>query len=182
MRMRLKVEGTQAAMLRMDKYGEAFCNHLGPTVLKAANVIRDDAKKRAKGSISSSIESEITWDRKKSKAFAAVCIPKKFNDQFVYFVKGTRGGKAGNRYYIPTAVEYGHRPPNSDKETVYQVAVYKRGKKKGQAKPVRYANQVSKKIPAHPFIRPAYKSQANRNKVKSIIQDYISGLTLNWGD
>lgn len=177
MRMRLKVEGVQAAMLQLDKYGDAFCDHLGPIVLEAADIIRDDARRRAKGSIARAIESRVTWDHKKSKAFAAVYIPKGYNDQFQYYAKATN-----SQYYIPTAVEYGHRPPYSDKGTVYQIAFYKRGAKKGSARPVKFAKKLNKRIKPHPFIRPAYKSRTNRAEVKKTIEDFISILTLNWGD
>ena len=176
MKMNLKIDGVQAAMLSLDKYGDVFCRHLGSTVLAGANVIRDDAKRRATGSIADAIESQVTWDHQKSKAFAAVSIPKKYNDQFVHITKD------GKRYYIPTAVEYGHRPPYSDTGTVYAITFYKRGKKKGQARPVKFAKKINTRIKAHPFMRPAYKSRTNRNKVKKIINDYIAMLTLDWGD
>lgn len=162
MKMKLQVEGLQQAMRNLDRCSEDVCKVLGPAVKEGADVVRDFAKRRAKGSIAAAIESKVTWDKNKSKAFAAAYIPAKYNDQFVHITKD------GKRYYIPTAVEYGHKLPGGG-GSVFQIAYYKKGKKAGQMKPVKYAKEISKAVKPYPFMRPAYKSRVTRSAIKGFV-------------
>jgi HK97 gp10 family phage protein len=127
---------------------------LGTAVKAGADVIRDDAKSRVhsiSGDLEKGIISTITWDKNKSKAFAGVGMDKAMNDKFLVTTK------SGTRYYIPTAVEYGHRSPGG----AMNIAVTKKG----------YHKKSKKGTRAHPFMRPAYKSK--KSEVAQIIERYI---------
>ena len=168
MRMKVELGSLHEVMKSIDKYGDRFCKYLGPAVLEGAKAVRDEARSRVhsiSGDLAESITADITWDKNKSKAFAAVYIPKSYNDKFVVTTKD------GKRYYIPTAVEYGHAGPGGggftalaiDKDGNYKV--YKKGRKKGQ---IKKASAKTKTVKPHPFMRPAMK--AKKGAVVSIVE------------
>lgn len=154
MRIKTNIEGLQEAMRKCQHVADEVKKSLGPAVKDGADLIRDDAKSRIhniSGQLSQGVISEVTWDKNKSKAFAGAGMDKRMNDQFVYITK------AGARYYIPSAVEYGHRAPGQ----VVTIEYTKRGKRK----------KTKKQIKAHPFMRPAYK--AKKKEVALVIENRI---------
>lgn len=154
MRINTEIIGLQQAMQRSQQVADAVKKSLGPAVKEGADLIRDDAKSRIhniSGQLSQGVISQITWDKKASKAFAGAGMDKGMNDQFVVTTK------SGARYYIPAAVEYGHRAPGA----AMSIELTKKGKRK----------KSKKQIKAHPFMRPAYKS--NKQEVKLIIEKHI---------
>lgn len=180
--MRIKVElgAMQQLMITIDKYGEEFCKSLAPAVLEGAELIRDDARSRIhsiSGELAESITADVTWNMNKSKAFAAAYIPKSYNDKFVVTTKD------GKRYYIPTAVEYGHAGPGGggftelaiDEDGNYKV--YKKGRKKGQ---IKKASPKTKTVQPHPFMRPAMK--ANKAEVAAIVEKHVRKALRLGGD
>lgn len=176
MKLKLEIEGIQAAMKKMDKYGEEICKTLGPAVKRGADVVRDDAKSRINsisGELARGVISEVTWDKTKSKAFAGVGMDKGMNDKFVVHTKN------GVRYYIPAAVEYGHRFPGGGGYVVMDIV--KRGKRKGQFRAAANKKQ-NKSAKPHPFMRPAYKSGTNRAAVQRFVNDAVSSVINKGGD
>ena len=180
--MRVKVElgSLHEVMISINKYGDRFCKYLGPAVLEGAEAIRDDARSRVhsiSGDLAEAITAEVTWDMGKSKAFAAAYIPKEYNDKFVVTTKD------GKRYYIPTAVEYGHAGPGGggftalaiDEEGNYKV--YKKGRKKGQ---IKKASPKTKTVQPHPFMRPAMK--AKKAEVVAIVEKHARKALRLGGD
>ncbi len=154
MRIKTEIEGIQQAMRNCQKTAMAVKKSLGPAVKEGADLIRDDAKSRIhniSGQLSRGVISQVTWDKNASKAFAAAGMDAGMNDKFQTTTK------AGARYYIPSAVEYGHRAPGA----AMSIEKTKRGKRKRSKKAVR----------AHPFMRPAYKS--NRKPVVLIVENHI---------
>jgi len=154
MRIKTEIEGLQKAMQICRHVANGVKKSLGPAVKEGADLIRDDAKSRIhniSGELSKGIISQITWDKNASKAFAGAGMDKRMNDKFVVTTK------AGVRYYIPSAVEYGHRAPGA----AMSIERTKRGKRKKSKKAVR----------ARPFMRPAYKN--NKKQVALIIENRI---------
>lgn len=158
MKLKLEIQGLAQIKKGMEGTMSEIQSVLGVAVGKGAQVIRDDAKSRIhsiSGDLESGIISEVTWDKSKSKAFAGVGMDKGKNDIFVYM------SKVGARYYIPSAVEYGHRAPGG----AMSIELTKKGKRK----------KSKKKIKARPFMRPAYRSSTNRAQVVKIVEEYVAG-------
>jgi len=156
MRIKTEIEGLQEAMRNCQQVANAVKKSLGPAVKEGADLIRDDARSRIhniSGELSKGIISQITWDKNASKAFAGAGMDSRMNDKFAVTTK------AGARYYIPSAVEYGHRGPGA----AMNIEKTKRGKRKKSKKAVR----------ARPFMRPAYKN--NKKQVALIIENRIKG-------
>jgi len=154
MRIKTEIEGLREAMQKCRNTANEVQKSLGPAVKEGADLIRDDAKSRVhniSGNLSRGIISQITWDKNASKAFAGAGMDARMNDKF----KTTT--KAGAHYYIPAAVEYGHRAPGA----AMSIERTKRGKRKKSKKAVR----------PHPFMRPAYKN--NKKQVVLIIENHI---------
>lgn len=154
MRIKTEVEGLHEALLSCQRTALKVKKSLGPAVKEGADLIRDDAKSRIhniSGDLARGVISQITWDKNASKAFAGAGMDKGMNDKFVVTTKH------GARYYIPAAVEYGHRAPGA----AMSIEKTKRGKRKKSKKVVK----------AHPFMRPAYKS--NRQRVVVIVENHI---------
>ncbi len=154
MRIKTEIEGLREAMQKCRNAANEVQKSLGPAVKEGADLIRDDAKSRVhniSGNLSRGIISQITWDKNASKAFAGAGMDASMNDKF----KTTT--KAGAHYYIPAAVEYGHRAPGA----AMSIERTKRGKRKKSKKAVR----------PHPFMRPAYKH--NKKQVVLIIENHI---------
>lgn len=154
MKIKTEIEGLQQALRSCQMTAAAVKKALGPAVKEGADLIRDDAKSRIhniSGQLSRGVISQVTWDKNATKAFAGAGMDAAMNNVF----KTTT--KAGAQYYIPSAVEYGHRAPGS----AMSIEKTKRGKRKKSKKAVR----------AHPFMRPAYKS--NRRQVVLIVENHI---------
>ena len=108
--VKTEIKGLQEAMKSCQRVADEVKKSLGPAVKEGADLIRDDAKSRIhniSGDALKGIISQITWDKNASKAFAGAGMDKHMNDKFVVTTK------AGARYYIPAAVEYGHRSPGA---------------------------------------------------------------------
>ncbi|MGE5390904.1 MAG: HK97-gp10 family putative phage morphogenesis protein [Deltaproteobacteria bacterium] len=154
MRIKTEIEGLREAMQKCQHVADEVKKSLGPAVKEGADLIRDDAKSRIhniSGQLSSGVVSQILWDKNASKAFAGAGMDKSMNDKFAVTTK------TGVRYYIPSAVEYGHRAPGAAMSIEYT--------KKGRRK------KSKKQIKAHPFMRPAYKN--NKKQVALIIENRI---------
>lgn len=139
--MKIDIEiDIKQAVRDVDKVRTDINSILGRAVKAGADIIVAEAKGNTKGRIAAGIIGRITWDKNKSKAFAGAFMDPGVSE----FVHVTKDGK---RYYIPAAVEYGHRPPGGDK-TISKM--YLRGKKAGQsrivknkaAKPVRFMQKA----------------------------------------
>lgn len=162
MRVTSEITGLKEVIKNCEKIMGDIEQVLGPATKAGADVIRDDAKSRIhniSGTLAKGIISEVTWDKKKSKAFAGVGMDRGMNDIFVVH------SKTGTRYYIPAAVEYGHRTPGG----AMNIQTTKRGKRK----------KSKKKIKAKPFMRPALK--ANRANVVKIIDQHVSSAISKGG-
>jgi len=154
MKIKLQVDGLDKVTRNCNKVMNDIQSVLGTAVKKGADVIRDDARGRIhniRGDLERGVISTVTWDKNKSKAFAAAGMDKAMNNKFVVTTK------TGTRYYIPSAVEYGHRAPGA----AMNIEKTKRGKRKKSKKQIR----------AKPFMRPAMKT--NRAEVVRIIENYV---------
>lgn len=90
----------KAKQLKVDLFAV-----LGEAALAGADIVKDDAKERARkksGEMADGIVSAITWDKNAPIAFAGCGMDKAKNDIFVKFTKD------GKRYYYPASIEYGH--------------------------------------------------------------------------
>jgi len=154
MKIKTEITGLPEAMKNCRAVTDEVKKSLGPAVKEGADLIRDDAKSRIhniSGQLSKGVVSQVLWDKNASKAFAGAGMDASMNDKF----KTTT--KAGAHYYIPSAVEYGHRAPGA----AMSIELTKKGKRK----------KSKKQVKAHPFMRPAYKS--NKQQVVLIIENHI---------
>jgi len=102
----IEIKGLKAIMDKCEDVDKAVRSVLGDAVLAGADIIRDDAKRRAPvhtGNLRKGIISHITWHKNATKAFAGVCMDPAMNTVFVKISKN------GKRYYYPSSVEYGHK-------------------------------------------------------------------------
>ena len=79
---------------------------LGEAVLAGSDIIRDDAKTKARkksGELAGGIVSTVTWDRKAPVAWAGAGMDAAKNSVFVKYSAN------GKRYYYPSSIEYGHK-------------------------------------------------------------------------
>lgn len=189
MKLGVEVEGFDELKRNFELYGYKLNRALGPAVMKGAEVVKVNAKSRINnrtGELASSITAAVTWDKNQSKAFAAC-----FADAEPVFAKGAHSNLStkkveGNRYYIPNAVEYGHRAPGgggvtvlaTDKEGNYKT--YTRGKKKGQLKAAASSKQNKVTKPQH-FMQKAYKDPFVRARVQKIVADAIAEVIAKGG-
>lgn len=188
MRIKVEVEGLQKAMKQSEQFAAKVKSRLGPIVLEGADIIRDAARGRItrssiggvleRGELAAGIKSEITWDKNASKAFAGAGMDKNKNNRFVYHTKG------GTRYYIPSAVEYGHRAPGGGGYVVLatdkagNILQYTRGRKKGRAR-IAASSKQNKVAKPHSFMRWAYKNK--KDVVRLHIQSRLAALVKGAG-
>ena len=154
MKISAEIEGIEKLKKNFVVIDQGIKNVLGKATKAGADVIRDDAKKRIhniNGDLERGVVSVSTWDKKASKAFAQVGMDKGMNNKFVVT------SKVGSRYYIPSAVEYGHRAPGA----MMSIETTKKGKRK----------KSKKQIKAYPFMRPAMKTK--RSDVAKIIENHV---------
>ncbi len=188
MRIKVEVEGLHKMMKVSEQFTTKVKSRLGPIVLEGADIIRDAARGRItrssiggvleRGELSAGIKSEVTWNRFASKAFAGAGMDKNKNNRFVYHTKG------GSRYYIPSAVEYGHRAPGGGGYVVLatdktgNILRYKRGRKKGQSR-IAASSKQNKVAKPHSFMRWAYKNK--KDAVRLHIQSRLASLVKEAG-
>lgn len=175
--MRVKVDyelkGLAVALRNTKMVADEAKKCLGPAVKAGANIIKRDAQNRISrrsGQIASGIVAEVTWDKNASKAFAGVAMSKEMNNEFVYHTK-----MGGVRYYIPSAVEYGHRAPGGGGYVLLDTI--KRGKRAGQFKAAASSKQGKVAKPVK-FMRNAVKSTKEEVKaeVTRRIYEQIMGV------
>lgn len=177
MKLKLDVEGLNELQKSISRHEEYFKKALPQAVKKGADHLRDDAKRRINsrtGQLASGIVSEITWDKKATKAFAGVGFDAGMNEKFVHESKRT-----GTRSYIPAAVEHGHKGPGSggvtqlavDSEGNYKT--YSRGRRAGQIK-VQKTSRKDKVAKPQKFMQKTYKGAGNRAAVIRFVNDAVS--------
>lgn len=104
-RTRVSVSGIEQLHKKAKQINQDVKDVLVDAVLAGADIVRDDARSRARrksGALASGIISQITWDRNAPVAFAGAGMDKRMNDVFVKY------GANGKRYYYPSSIEYGH--------------------------------------------------------------------------
>lgn len=102
----IKIDGLQQLMAKSEAVNRSVRSVLGPAVKAGADIIQDDAQRRAReksGDLKKGIVSRITWDKNASKAFAGCGMDPAMNDVFVKYTKD------GKRYYYPASIEFGTR-------------------------------------------------------------------------
>lgn len=188
MRIKVEIDGLQKAMKQSERFATKVKSRLGPIVLEGAEIIRDAARGRItrrsiggileRGELAAGIKAEVTWDKNASKAFAGAGMDKNKNNRFVYHTKG------GTRYYIPSAVEYGHRAPGGGGYVVLATdkagsfIKYKRGRRRGQLK-VAASSKQNKVAKPHSFMRWAYKNKKDAVRIR--IQSRLAALVKEAG-
>jgi HK97 gp10 family phage protein len=115
MRSRVKVQGVDEALKKCKDIDARIRKVLGPAVLDGAEIVAAEARNRAPGSIKNAIIVKKTWDKGKSKAFAAAMVENK--PEYTKIVKnpGARGSKWKRKtVFYPAVVELGHphAPPH----------------------------------------------------------------------
>lgn len=161
MRVKVEIPNLKQVIKDVDKVRLNVNSVLGKAVKEGADLIKDDALQNIHnrtGELASGVKSEVTWDKNKSKAFAGVGMDGNMNDKFVYHTQN------GVRYYIPAAVEYGHRPPGRGGFVV--MTTVKRGKRAGQYRAAASSKQ-GKSAKPRSFMRKALK--AKRKEVEALI-------------
>lgn len=159
---RFKVDGIDALTKNIQKVQDKLGDVLAPAALAGADIIRDEARRRAPfktGALRRGIISQITWQKSNSAAFAGAGIDKGMNDIFAKFskdvgqrkkfteaktVKALLKAPAPKRYYYPAAQEYG-----------------------------------TKNMPANSYMRPAFDAKRNaaRNEIKKRVLAAIKEAT-----
>lgn len=157
----IKVDGIEGLEKNINNVQDKIAAALAPAALAGADIIRDEARRRAPfktGALKKGIISKITWAKGKSVAFAGAGMDKEMNNVFAKFgadpgkraklteaktLKALLKAPAPKRYYYPAAQEYG-----------------------------------TKHMPANPYMRPAFDSKKNaaKNEVKKIITAVLKGV------
>ena len=104
-RTRINISGIEQLNKKAKQLKADIFSVLGEAALAGADIIRDDAKERARkksGEMADGIVSVVTWDKKGPIAWAGAGMDKNKN---ALFVKISANGK---RYYYPSSIEYGH--------------------------------------------------------------------------
>jgi HK97 gp10 family phage protein len=105
-RIKVDIQGIDELHKKVKSLNKNVCSVLGGIVKEGADIVRDDAKTRARrksGALASGIVSMITWDKGGAPvAFAGAGMDKNMNDTFVKYSAN------GKRYYYPSSIEYGH--------------------------------------------------------------------------
>lgn len=182
MRIKIEIDGLQETLRKSEQFAANFKKRLGPIVREGSDIIRDAARSQIHrdsqggflqtGELAAGIKSEVTWDKNASKAFAGAGLDKTKN-RFVYITK------SGTRYYIPSAVHYGHRAPGgggfvvlaTDKQG--NLLKYKAGRRKGRVRVAANSKQ-NKVAKANPFMKWAYKNK--KDQVKMVIQRRLAAM------
>lgn len=177
MRVITEIEGLAELTKNIEKVNEITSQALKTGTEKAAEVFRDKARggiNSRSGGLRFAIIGQSTWYKKDAlKAFAGAGI-----DQSKDFMFRGKSKRTGKQYYIPAAVEYGHRAPGGGGYTVLATdkegnfAVYKKGKKKGQLKAAanKYQNKVAKPVQ---FMKKAYGDKLDRQRAVQIIEGEV---------
>lgn len=103
-RTKVSISGIPQLNKVADQLKKELFAMLGDAVMAGSDIIRDDAKGRARiksGELADGIISAITWNKGAPVAFAGVAMDPKKNDIFVKHANG-------KRYYYPASIEYGH--------------------------------------------------------------------------
>lgn len=119
---RIKITGLDELAKNTDKILNQTHRILGEAVLEAAEMIRQEAIKRAPektGTLKRGIVAKITWDKKKSKAFAAAYMDPAMNDVFAKYAKD------GRRFYYPSSMEYGTKNTGRKNQRIFMGKAYK---------------------------------------------------------
>lgn len=119
---RVKITGLDELAKNTDKVLNRTHRVLGPATLEAAEMIRQQAIRNAperKGDLKRGIVAKITWDKKKSKAFAAAYMDPAMNDVFVKYAKD------GRRFYYPSSMEYGTKNTGRKNQRIFMGKAYK---------------------------------------------------------
>lgn len=104
-RTRINISGIPGLKRNIDKLKTDLFFALDEAVLAGSDIIRDDAKERARkksGEMADGIVSTVTWYRKAPVAWAGAGMDASKTD---IFAKISANGK---RYYYPSSIEYGH--------------------------------------------------------------------------
>lgn len=104
-RTKVSISGIPELQKRVKELDMNMRDILVEAVLAGSDIVRDDAKSRARrksGALASGIISTVTWDKNAPVAFAGAGMDRRMNDVFVKYSAN------GKRYYYPASIEYGH--------------------------------------------------------------------------
>jgi len=176
MRVMTEIEGLDTLVKNVKIVNSDVSQALNTGTKKAAEVFRDKAREGVNsrtGGLKFGIIGQSTWYKQDApKAFAGAGIDQ--SKDFMFRGKS----KTGKQYYIPAAVEYGHRAPGGGGYTVLATdkegnfVSYKKGKRKGQLKSAsnKLQNKVAKPVR---FMKKAYGDKSDRQKAVKIIEGEV---------
>jgi HK97 gp10 family phage protein len=104
-RTRINIHGIERLGRAIEQLKPAIFSALSEAAKEGADIVRDEAKNRARrksGELADGIISKVTWDKRAPIVWVGAGMDKAKNNIFVKF------SADGKRYYYPSSIEYGH--------------------------------------------------------------------------